>query len=426
MRILIYSESFSPELISTGKYTGEMAEWLSRRGHHVRVVTTPPHFPQWKVFRGYRSWRFTREKAVLSGYSTGSIEVIRCPAWIPVEPRSWKRVLYLTSFALSSLPAALLQIWWQPDVVLLIEPTFFCSPAALCLARWSNAVAWLHVQDFELDVAFGMGDFSRPKLWQWAQAIERFILGKFDRISSISDRMIERLLAKGVEAGRTVLFPNWVDTSTIYPLEAPSALRRELGISDQSIVALFSGSMGIKHGLKLLVDASEQLAFRSDIKFVFCGDGPYRETLVRLAERATNVMALPLQPAERLNELLNLADIHLLPQLSDAADFVMPSKLTGMMASGRAVVATAHPGTQIANVLEGRGIATPPGDVHAFVSAIVRLADDPGLRLRMGKEARQYAVAQMDRREILRRFEDTIMSTCGNSSNCSERESTTS
>ena len=64
-------------------------------------------------------------------------------------------------------------------------------------------------------------------------------------------------------------------------------------------------------------------------------------------------MLLPLQPADRLNELLNLADIHLLPQRADAADLVMPSKLTGMMASGRAVLATASPGTQLATVIDG-------------------------------------------------------------------------
>jgi colanic acid biosynthesis glycosyl transferase WcaI len=420
MRILIYSEAFWPELISTGKYTGEMAQWIAARGHEVRVVTTPPHFPQWRVFNGYSSYLFKRERWPSPSGSTGAVEVIRCPAWIPREPRGWKRVLYLASFALSSFPAALSQISWRPDAVLLIEPTLACSLTALCLARWAGATAWLHVQDFEVDVAFQLGDFSSPRLKQWVYTLERFVMQKFDRVSAISPRMVERLPAKGVEPERTVFFPNWVDTSAIYPMRTPSPLRQELGIGKQSIVALFSGSMGMKHGLKLLVDASRQLAFRPDIQFVFCGDGPYRETLARLVGESGNVIFLPVQPAERLNELLNLADIHLLPQMGDAADLVMPSKLTGMMASGRAVVATAHPETQIYDVLKERGIVTPPGDVGAFVSAVIRLADDPSLRLRMGEEARRYAVAHMDRDEILRRFELSLMETRGYSSICPE------
>jgi colanic acid biosynthesis glycosyl transferase WcaI len=165
----------------------------------------------------------------------------------------------------------------------------------------------------------------------------------------------------------------------------------------------------MKHGLKLLVDASRRLASRSDIHFVFCGDGPYREILQE--EKHQNVSMLPLQPADRLNELLNLADLHLLPQLADASDLVMPSKLTGMMASGRAVIATA----QISTVLEGRGIVTTPGDVDAFVSAITQLAEDANLRRRMGEAARQYAVENMDRGEILSRFEMSITEICGRS-----------
>ncbi|MCU1242314.1 MAG: glycosyl transferase group 1 family protein [Candidatus Acidoferrum typicum] len=304
----------------------------------------------------------------------------------------------------------LLQVLWRPDIVLMIEPTMFCAPHALLVAMATGSSSWLHVQDFEIDAAFQLGSLP-PRLRQLADAAERFLMSKFDRVSTISDRMIQRLSAKGVDSARSVLFPNWADTSAIYPMTtSATALREQVGIADGAIVALFSGSMGTKQGLKLLVDASRQIAARPDIQFIFCGDGPYRETL--LAEKGDNVTILPLQPADRLNELLNLADIHLLPQLADASDLVMPSKLTGMMASGRPVVATAHAGTQLARVLEGRGIVTRPGDVDDFVSAITKLAEDANLRNLMGKAARQYAVEHMDRGEILSRFEVAIRETC--------------
>ena len=308
-----------------------------------------------------------------------------------------------------------LQILWRPDIVLMIEPTMFCAPHVLFVAKLTGSSSWLHVQDFEIDAAFQVGGL--PYRWRrLAEAVERFLMSKFNRVSTISDRMIERLSDKGVSSSRTMLFPNWVDTSAIYPMAtAASALREKLGIADGVTVALFSGSMGTKQGLNLLVDASRRLASRSDIQFIFCGDGPYRETF--LAEKGHNVTILPLQPADRLNELLNLADIHLLPQVADASDLVMPSKLTGMMASGRPVVATVHAQTQIAKVLDGRGIITKPGDVDDLVSAITKLAEDANLRNSMGKAARQYAVEHMDRGEILSRFEVAIRETCSNNSN---------
>ncbi len=412
MRILIQSINFSPELTGIGKYTGEMAEWLAARGHEVRVVTTPPHYPQWRVFPGYSAWRFSREALPAPG-ATGTLEVFRCPVWVPTVPRSWKRVLHLASFSLASYPAMLRQISWRPDIVLLIAPTLFCVPPALGLARLSGAVAWLHVQDFEVDAAFELRDFSSVRLRRWVQAVERALVRRFKRASAISEPMVQRLSSKGIDPERCSLFPNWVDTSVIYPLPTPSRLRREVGLPEDAVVALYSGSLGKKQGLDLLMEASRRLSSRSDLQFVICTDGPERGTLAQLAKQCHNVMLLPLQPTDRLNELLNLADIHLLPQRADAADLVMPSKLTGMMASGRAVLATASPGTQLATVIEGCGMVTPPGDVDEFVSALVRLGEDPVLRSDLGKNARRYAIDHMSRDEILGRFERSMMIACG-------------
>jgi colanic acid biosynthesis glycosyl transferase WcaI len=416
MRILINSINFAPELTSTGKYTGEMAQWLAEHGHEVRVVTSPPHYPHWRVSEGYSRWRFKREKLNASAKSSRVVDVFRCPIWIPRVPRGWSRILYLASFSLSSWPVMLTQIFWRPHVVLSIEPTLFSSPQTLCVAFLSRAATWLHVQDFEVDVAFGLQDFSSGKMQKLIRMLERFVLGRFDRVSAISDRMVERLSSKGVDARSTVLFPNWVDTSEIYPLTTPNPLRQELGISDQTIVALYSGNMGLKQGLRLLIDASRQLIHRQDLVFVLCGEGPYKNALVEMSAKARNVMFLPLQSAARLNELLNMADIHLLPQLAGAADLVMPSKLTGIMASGKAVLATAEEGTQLVRVLAGRGVCTRPGDATAFAAAVTRLAEDRELRIQLGAEAREYAVIHLNRDDILTSFELSLMKACGHTS----------
>jgi colanic acid biosynthesis glycosyl transferase WcaI len=126
-----------------------------------------------------------------------------------------------------------------------------------------------------------------------------------------------------------------------------------------------------------------------------------------------NLRWLPLQPAERLNDLLNLADIHLLPQRADAADLVMPSKLTGMLASGRPVVATAGQGTQLGRVVSGCGVLTPPGDGAALARAIVDLAADPAQRQALGAAARRYAETNLARDAIMSRFESTALALCG-------------
>lgn len=406
MRILIHGIDFLPEKVGIGKYTGEMAEWLVEHGHDVTVLTSPPHFPGWKIFEGYSSWKYKREKSPRQPHP-GSLRVVRCPVWIPENPRGWRRVLYLLSFAIcSSLPMCV-QTFRRPDIVLTVEPSLVCVPFSLLVARLTGACSWLHIQDFEVDAAFTVGGLTSSKQRRLALMLEGLAMRRFDRVSTISESMLERVMDKGVNASKSVLFPNWVDTQAIHPIKGPNEIRRELGIPESGIVALYSGSMGAKHALDLVIEVSLLLTCRKDIFFVFCGDGPYREKI--LATRTSNTRVLPLQPIERLNELLNTADIHLLPQISGVSNMVMPSKLTGMMASGRAIIATAEVGTELHRVVEGRGVVTAPGDPKSFASALVQLADDPQLRERLGDSARQYAVRYMDRVKILSEFEYALV-----------------
>ena len=79
----------------------------------------------------------------------------------------------------------------------------------------------------------------------------------------------------------------------------------------------------------------------------------------------------------------------------------MPSKLTGMLASGRPVVAGAAPGTELYRAVEGCGIAVPPGDAAAMADAVLALARDPQRRLALGAAARARALAEWDRDAIL-------------------------
>src|SRR2546425_2536625 len=225
MRILIHGLNYAPELTSTGKYTGELAAWLAARGHEVRVVTAPPYYPAWRVAEGYAAWRYRRE--VLVG-----MRVWRCPLWVPATPSGLTRVLHLASFALSSLPIICWQgLTWRPEVVWVVEPAFFCVPAAWLAARLGGANTWLHVQDFEIDAAFDLGLLPTGWMRRVVAALERGLMRRFERVSTISERMVERLAVKGVDKSRCVLFPNWVDIDDIRPLESPSPLRAELHIA---------------------------------------------------------------------------------------------------------------------------------------------------------------------------------------------------
>jgi colanic acid biosynthesis glycosyl transferase WcaI len=405
MRVLVYGLNFAPELTGIGKYTGEMAAWLAAEGHQVRVVTAPPYYPEWRVWPGYCATRYVRH--VWQG-----VTVFRCPLWVPVRASGVKRLIHLASFAISSLPALVAQWRWKPDVVWVVEPALFCALAAVAFARLRGARAWLHVQDYEVDAAFDMGLLKGVLLRRWVAAAERWLMRRFDRVSTISGRMLERAVAKGVAPARAVSFPIWVDISAIAPLADWSPYRAELGIAPGTVVALYSGNMGGKQGLEVLAAVAARLQNNPGLAFVFCGDGAGKDDLVRRCQGLSNVRFLALQPMERLSDLLGLAEIHLLPQRADAADLVMPSKLTGMLASGRPVIAGAAPGTELAHVIEGKarcGVIVPPDDAEALAAAIVQLAADPARRALMGSRGRIYAEHELERDAVLRQFEQDLL-----------------
>jgi colanic acid biosynthesis glycosyl transferase WcaI len=324
--------------------------------------------------------------------------------WVPRSPGGLARVLHLLSFALSSFPVMLRQAFWRPDLVLSVAPAFVCAPTALLVARLCGAKAWLHLQDFEVDVAFRMGLLKGKLLQRLVLHVERSLLGRFDRVSSISRRMVERLVAKGVRPERTHLFPNWVDLTDFDIRPDPAAYRAELGIDATAKVVLFSGSLGGKQGLMVIPAIAKLLAKREDIVFVVCGSGIMKRQLELATAGLANVILLPLQPIERLGSLLAMADMHLLPQNPDAADLVLPSKLSGMLASGRPVIASCHAGTEIATVISSCGIVVRPGDVIEWRDAVCQLADDAALRRRLGAAARMVAAEQFERNAVLKKM----------------------
>ena len=403
MKILLYSANFAPEPTGIGKYSGEMAAWLATQGHQVRVVAAPPYYPAWQLGAGYAWPPYRREQ-------WQGVDVWRAPLWVPRNPGGMLRVVHLLTFALSSLPVMLIQVFWRPNVVMTVAPAFVCAPVGWLTARLCGARAWLHIQDFEVDVAFQMGLLKSKALQRLVLALERGLLRRFDVVSTISRKMMERLATKGVTPEKICFFPNWVDMDHVRPLAKPSSYRAELGIAPDAVVMLFSGSLGNKQGLMVIPDAARRLMQVPGVVFVVCGDGVMKPELEAAARELPNLKLLPLQPFARLSELLGLADVHLLTQSADAEDLVLPSKLTGMLASGRPVIATCNAGTEIAVVVQHCGLVVAPGDGAALALAIVQMVNDVATRLRLGTQARAYAETNLARDSVLGRLAKKIAS----------------
>lgn len=125
-----------------------------------------------------------------------------------------------------------------------------------------------------------------------------------------------------------------------------------------------------------MLEAAEAMREDRGFQFVIAGEGPSKGELTERYGHLPNVRFLPLQPEERLGEFLNLADCHVLPQSAEVSELVLPSKLGGMLASGKRLLVTAEPDTEIARFLGPAAKVVPPGDPMAIVGGLKAMREE--------------------------------------------------
>jgi colanic acid biosynthesis glycosyl transferase WcaI len=403
MKLLLNSLNYSPELTGIGKYNGEMSPWFVLQGDDVSVLCAPPYYPEWQVHSGFSGKRFAT--SMVNGVS-----VTRCPTYVPAQPSTVKRLIHLATFAFSSSVALFSRLFKKPDVVLVVEPTLFCVPSVLLFCKLTGAKSVLHIQDYEVDAMFGLGMAGKAGfLSKFAFSVERWLMRRFDAVSTISYSMMAKAEEKGVDPSRLVFFPNWSDTSFVHPDVDGSNLRKAWGVNESQKVVLYAGNIGAKQGLELVVEAASLYISRPEVKFFMVGSGAYVDELKRMVvdRHLTNVEFKPLQAWEDVPAMLAMADVHLVVQRKGAADAVLPSKLTNILSAGGNAVITAEAGTELGRLIDeypGIYTAVEPEDVNAFCS---------GLDIELAKSgvnhvARDYAEKNLNKEAILSRFRDDL------------------
>lgn len=403
MKILFYGLNYSPELTGIGKYSGEMCQWFDAQGHEVSAICAPPYYPEWKIANGYnRMW--------YQGQQLSGVHVLRSPLFVPGQPSTLTRVLHLLSFSLSSIPLLIRNTLWKPDLVLTVEPTLFCTPGALFIAKVCGAKSVLHIQDFELDAMLGLDMAKQGWLTKIGYKIEAWLMRRFDRISTISYSMVEAVKRKVSNKIEVLYFPNWVDTQFINPNADANVFRKKWGISTDTKVVLYSGNLGKKQGLEIVLEAAQELENDPKTLFLIIGAGAAERDLKENAEylKLKNLRFYPLQDYNQLPALMALGDIHLVVQRRGIANAVLPSKLTTIFACGGNALITAEDNTEM-GVICARfpGIArrVEPENLSAFSAALKTMlaAVDTNDR-KINVVARNYAEKFLDKEQVLNEF----------------------
>ncbi|WP_428820439.1 WcaI family glycosyltransferase [Microbulbifer sp. MCCC 1A16149] len=420
MKLIIYSSNFFPELTGIGKYNSELASEIIERGSQVCVITAPPYYPEWMRHKGYSN---TWEKSIDRG-----IEVYRCPLFVPKKVTTLNRILHLVSFAFSSALRLITLVRLSPSVIFVVQPTLFCAPAALFYGWLVRAKTVMHIQDYEVDAMFGLktsgesgvSAVKRNRLQKLVSAVEAWFLRRFDMVTTISNSMLERAAQKGVSQVRLRLFPNWSDTEFVTPEVDGSEIRRAWGYSEQDMVVLYSGNIGQKQGLEIVLEAAKAMESRPNVKFLLIGTGAFAGELQQAAKDKglANIEFKPLQPWEDVPKILAMADVHLVVQKVGAADAVLPSKLTNILSAGGHALVTAEKNTELGKIAEDHpGIyeLVEPENTAAFIQGLERCLEKDTTQ--PNRVARNYACEYLNKDRIIDRFVADLQELVGSKEN---------
>ncbi|MBG1271708.1 glycosyltransferase family 4 protein [Nostoc sp. WHI] len=400
MHILIYSYNYHPEPIGIAPLMTELAEGLVKRGHEVRVITGMPNYPQREIYDGYRGkWYITEQK--------NGVTIQRSYLRIKSKPNLVDRLLLELSFVFTSLPQGFKGR--RPDVIILTVPPLLGTLPATILGWLYNCPIILNVQDILPEAAVRIGLLKNKWMIRTLAALEKFAYRTAHTISVIADGFSENLVNKGVPANKIVCIPNWVNVNFIRPLPKENNSWISSHKLNGKFVVLYSGNIALTQGLETVIEAAVCLRHIKEIVFVIVGESKALQRLQEycLLNGADNVLLLPLQPREKLPEMLAGSDVGLIVQKRNVISFNMPSKIPLLLASGRPIVGSVPATGTAAKAIElsGGGIIVEPESPDAMAAALYDLYVNPTLGAKLGNTGRQFAEENYSLEQALNRYE---------------------
>jgi glycosyltransferase involved in cell wall biosynthesis len=244
------------------------------------------------------------------------------------------------------------------------------------------------------------------------RAIERLettLLRRSNGIIVIADDFLSALRDRRVKVP-TLVVENWAPLDEIRMGSKPNQWSTAMGL-DGLRVAIYSGTLGLKHDPEHLVAAARALDPATE-RLVVITEGLGRDHLER-AKEAEGLDALLLcdfVPYERLSDVLSTAEVCVVLLEEDAGTFSVPSKVLSYLAAGRAIVG-AMPAANLATrtiARAGAGIVSTPGSYAEFATSLVGLLRDGDTSVRMGQDARAYAESAFDAAGIAARVSEFV------------------
>ncbi len=410
MRILFFCHYYPPEVNAPAARTSEHCARWAAAGHDVTVVTCVPNCPDGVVFDGYRN-RLRQQVEMVDG-----VRVVRVWTYVAPNVGTVRRIANYVAYMLSAICASL---WLpRPDVVVATSPQFFCGWAGVWASRLQRCPFVLEIRDIWPESIQAVGAMRGGPVVRFLEWLERRLYRAADHIVTVGNGYRDRIAEKSPESetSRITVIMNGVDPQKFSPEMADGVgeFRRRWGLEGR-FVCSYIGTIGMAHGLDVVLDAAAQLREegRRVVLFLMVGDGARRKELQEAANErglSESVVFTGRQPRELMPTVLAASDaclVHL--RATELFSTVIPSKIFETMAMERPIIMGVEGEAREIVQQAGAGIAMEPESAESLVAAIEQLAGDDEARRAMGKSGRAFVSEEFSRDRQASRYLDLLV-----------------
>jgi colanic acid biosynthesis glycosyl transferase WcaI len=395
VRILLLNQYYPPDTSATAKMAHSVVDALSI-SHDVTVLCGRPSYDPTER----RPWRlFQTEQA-------GLVRIIRAGSTDFPRFEMKKRVVNYLSYAALSIPRAL---FVPCDAVMAMTDPPFQGIVGAIVAILKRKPYVYNIRDMYPDMAVGGSIVEPGRLARIWEKLHRWALRRATRVVVLGEDMRARIVAKGVDPGRVLIVRDGTEIlppNTPLPAPDPEVVRAIRG--NYSFVLVHAGNLGFYGAWNTLVTAARNLASEG-VSLVFVGNGAQRSQIEAAAAGSGNIRFLEFFPASKIPSVLAAADAHVITVKRGLEGVVVPSKMYGILAAGKPIVAVAPRETDVVSLGLQRGfaVAADPDRPAEVVNAVRTLACDPN-KLKAMREAARAAAPDYDRVKELRKFVEII------------------
>lgn len=408
VNLLILTQYFPPEVGAPQNRLFELAVRLKKLGVNVSVLTAMPNYPQMKIYEGYEGKDYLYEEI-------DGIPVHRTSIFLPKSKSIIQRLLNYFSFVYSSAKIGNRKVG-NVDVIMCESPPLFLGYSALYLKRKKKAKLIFNVSDLWPESAEKLGVVTNSQMLKLAYNLEEKLYKRSVLVTGQTQGICKNINER-FPLIKTFWLPNGVDVSYYNPETVTSNWRKENGFSENDILFLYAGIIGLAQGLEIVLNAADKLRSNSNIKFILVGSGPVKESLITIKQekKLDNVYFFDAVSKTQMPAIVKAIDVSVIPlRKLDLFLGAIPSKIFENLAMEKPVILGVDGEARELFVNQGKcALYSEPENVEELVNTVLKLANDPDLRKSLGEQGRTYVEKSFNRNTIAQNFYHTLIQYAG-------------